>query len=121
MKANMERDMINAKALSKWSTAFLGGVPHGDNYSEPNLAPSDWWKGLERIVPEVLIWGGQWEVLIDSINDFVSKFQKGYGGKCNFIVGEKGAHEQMIIDRILGYKTKSKTGADVEEWIKAKL
>jgi acetyl esterase/lipase len=120
-QTNAERDMFDHHPLELWSGAFLAGAKSGDNYSEPCRAPPSWWEGMDKVVSEVLIWGGEWEVLIDSIREFEAIFRKGYDGKCHAIYGEKAMHEDMIVDVLMGYKTKSKTALDVEDWIRAKL
>lgn len=117
---NCERDIFYSKTLTVWSNAFLGSPENADNYSEPIQAPPEWWNGAERVVEQVLIWGGEWEVLIDSIKEFAIKFEKGYKGKSTFLVTSRAAHEEMILDTILGYK-KGESAQVVEDWVRAKL
>ena len=44
-----------------------------DHYNQPILAPSSWWKDI--VVKDVLITGGDEEVLIDEIREFAAKFK----------------------------------------------
>jgi hypothetical protein len=44
-----------------------------DHYNQPILAPSSWWKDV--VVKDVLITGGDEEVLIDEIREFAAKFK----------------------------------------------
>jgi acetyl esterase/lipase len=125
---NAERDLFDARTLSRWSTAFLGSASPfaGDFYSEPVLASPEWWEPVADIVEEVLIWAGGNEVLADGIVAFAKKFEKGFGskgGRCETVVTKGAAHEEMILERILGYKGDSGTGSQVvvEEWVSAKL
>lgn len=125
---NAERDMFDSRTLARWSAAFLGSSSPfaGDAYSEPVLASAEWWEALADVVDEVLIWGGENEILIDGIEAFASKFSVGFrrrGGHVNVVVTPNAGHEDMIFDRILGYKGDSGTGSQrvVEEWVKAKL
>ena len=123
--ANAERDMFDARPLGRWSAAFLGSDSPfaGDFYNEPVLAAPEWWEPVADIIDEVLIWVGGNEVLRDGIEAFAKKFTKGFGsrgGRVNTVITPKAAHEEMIIERILGYQGDSGTGSQevVQEWVK---
>jgi acetyl esterase/lipase len=125
---NAERDMFDARTLNRWSAAFLGSASHfaGDFYSEPILASPEWWTPIADMVGEVLIWAGDNEILKDGIVAFAQKFSKGFsknGGVVHTVVTPKACHEEMIVERILGYKGDSGTGSQavVEGWVKSKL
>ncbi|KAF1357454.1 alpha/beta hydrolase fold domain-containing protein [Lizonia empirigonia] len=125
---NAERDMFDARTLSRWSAAFLGSASPfaGDPYNEPVLASAEWWEPVANVVDEVLIWGGGNEILIDGIEAFARKFSIGFrrrGGHVNVVVTKGAMHEEMIIERVLGYKGDSGSGSQdvIEGWVKAKL
>lgn len=123
---NAERDAFDARPLTRWSAAFLNSSSPfaGDFYSEPCTAPPSWWEATAGVVGEVLIWGGSYEILLDGIEEFARRFEKGYGGsggKVTTVITDKAAHEEMIIERMLGYKQKSESARAVEDWVKAKL
>jgi acetyl esterase/lipase len=125
---NKEKDMFDGRALSRWSTAFLGSSsPYaGDFYSEPVTAPASWWEATADVIDEVLIWGGGNEILLDGIEEFARRFEKGFGskgGRVNTVITEQAAHIEMIAERILGYKGDSGTGSVhvIHDWAKAKL
>lgn len=125
---NAERDMFDARTLSRWSAAFLNSTSPfaGDPYSEPVLASPEWWEPVADVVGEVLIWGGGNEILIDGIEAFAKKFSVGFrrrGGSVSLVVTKGAMHEEMIIERVLGYKGDSGTGSQkvVESWMRAKL
>ena len=42
-------------------------VPALHYHLEPGIAPDDWWKGLGRVFPRVLITAGEYECIVDSI------------------------------------------------------
>lgn len=120
--------MFDARALKRWSSAFLGSDSPfaGDFYSEPVLAVPSWWENTADVIEEVLIWAGGNEVLLDGIEEFAKRFQKGYGGKggrLTTIITPKAAHVEMVIETILGYTKDSGTGSAkiVKDWVKAKL
>ena len=125
---NAERDMFDARTLNRWSAAFLGdNSPFaGDFYNEPVLAAPEWWAAVADVVEEVLIWAGDNEILKDGILAFADKFTKGFsskGGIAHTVVTPKACHEEMIVERILGYKGDSGTGSHqvVQAWVKSKL
>lgn len=125
---NREKDMFDGRALSRWSTAFLGSTSPfaGDFYNEPVIAPASWWEPTADVISEVLIWAGANEILLDGIEEFARRFERGFGGSggsVNTVVTEKAAHIEMVAERILGYKGDSGSGSKgvVEQWAKAKL
>jgi acetyl esterase/lipase len=125
---NAERDMFDERALKRWSAAFLGSTSPfaGDFYSEPILAAPDWWTPVADVVGDVLIWGGENEVLIDGILAFSEKFTKGFGAKgrsVHTVVTPKACHVEMIVERIMGYKGDTGTGSQqvVQAWVKSQL
>ncbi|KAF2835392.1 alpha/beta hydrolase fold domain-containing protein [Patellaria atrata CBS 101060] len=118
---NASSDAFDGRALGRWSHAFLGSPANSDYYSEPATAPPSWWEGFENIVSEVLIWAGGAEVLIDGIRAFAKRFKAGYKGGLSIVETPRAAHEEMIIDTMLGYKKKGVYQLEVENWVKAKL
>ncbi|KAL1797718.1 hypothetical protein ACET3X_004324 [Alternaria dauci] len=126
--ANAQRDMFDARCLSRWAKGFLGSDSPfaGDFYNEPVYAAPEWWEPVANVVEQVLIWAGDNEVLKDGIEEFAKKFAKGFGSKGGLvttIVTPKACHEEMIIERLLGYKGDSGTGSQqvLESWVKSKL
>ncbi|QDS77322.1 hypothetical protein FKW77_004794 [Venturia effusa] len=129
---NAESDMFDAVALDRWASAFLGsnkreGILMGDSYSEPLLAESAWWSGAPKAVNDIMIWAGGAELFLDGIKLFAEKFEKGWvsgGGdrkNVKLVITPKHAHEEMIVDYMLGYKTKGDAALAVEDWVKSKL
>lgn len=49
------------------------GSAKPDNYNQPILAPSSWWE--DAPVKDVLITGGDEEILVDEIREFAAKFK----------------------------------------------
>lgn len=72
VRDNINKDIIETTSVGRWGRDFLAGR-HGDNYSQPFLAPSDWWKDLKT--KDVLIMAGSDEILLSSITQFVEKFK----------------------------------------------
>ena len=93
------------------------GKAAADRYNQPYLADASWFKGLDKVAKDILIWGGGAELLIDSIN-FVSKRLKEAHPRVDLVIGPGAAHEDFIFDKLLGYKQSKSGGAEVvESWV----
>lgn len=74
LERNRYKDLISKEVLAKWSTAYLGGEgKKGDAWSEPFLAPTEWWKGARA--DRVLILAGEDEILLSAVQEFVDRFK----------------------------------------------
>lgn len=91
-----------------------------DNYNQPILADVSWFSGIENKVKDILIWGGGGEVLIDSIDVISKKLKEAYA-KTEYVLEPGAAHEEFIMERLLGYKEKAEGTKLVESWLKARL
>lgn len=69
---NRRKDCLSKLSEARWAQDYVNGRPF-DNWSEPGLAPSEWWKGSR--VEEVLVLAGSDEILLDGTKDFVEKLQ----------------------------------------------
>lgn len=70
--ANRGRDCISIKSELAWANSYTGGNPF-DAWSEPALAPAEWWKGVR--VRDFLVLAGSDEILLTGIGGFVDKVQ----------------------------------------------
>lgn len=143
---NAQSDYITSKAIKRASEAYLGVGYHHDDYTQPINAPFESWERVaDHVVGEVMIWAGGGEVLIDEISEFARVLKKVLmeedvgatesvlgvhplqgGEKCsrsrlNFVVTEKAAHEQMILDHFFLRKKKGNGSSDIEHWFGAVL
>ncbi len=91
-----------------------------DNYNQPILADSTWFKGLDKCVKDILVWGGGGEVLLDSIQAIAKKLKEAHP-RTEEVIQAGAAHEDFIIDRVLGYSQKAEGTKLVESWITARL
>ncbi|EME87799.1 uncharacterized protein MYCFIDRAFT_129523 [Pseudocercospora fijiensis CIRAD86] len=118
-KRNATSDMIPPIAVGRWASLFKGSKP-SDEYNEPILADAKWFSSLDKIVKDVLVWGGDNEVLIDSIQDF-TKTLKAAHSKVELVVEKGAAHEDFLIDKLLGYAEKAEGTQLVESWIAERI
>ncbi|KAF2822349.1 alpha/beta-hydrolase [Ophiobolus disseminans] len=135
---NIKLDMLSPLALRKWSAMFLNkantddpeadpGPVSGDAYTEACKNPASWWTGLHKVVGDVFVAYGSYEVLADPIKELEKNLIAGWaagGGDPNrviFVEGAKEAHIAPIIDIMTpSRKTKSSTQTAIEEWYKAR-
>ncbi|KAF2173052.1 hypothetical protein M409DRAFT_17002 [Zasmidium cellare ATCC 36951] len=112
-------DMLAVSAVERWASQFLGDRS-ADNYVEAANADASWWSGLDKVVKDVIIWGGGAERLLDGINEFANKLKSAH--KNTEIVIEPGAaHDDFIADVFLGKKEKSEATKVVESWIAERI
>ncbi|KAL9091653.1 MAG: hypothetical protein Q9165_004729 [Trypethelium subeluteriae] len=114
--ANVLKDVIGVPLVTRMAASFMGGAPP-DAYNQPVLAPEDWFEGSERVVRRIWVYGGRWEILMDSIEKVAGLLAEGHAD-VRVVVQEDGVHEDMITDRQLGYTHKAKGTVWVEDFIK---
>ncbi|KAF2670028.1 alpha/beta-hydrolase [Microthyrium microscopicum] len=148
-KDNAESDYLTIAALNRASSTFIG-PGNIDEYAEPIRAPPEWWKSVaERVVDEVMIWGGGGEILIDSIRIFANAIAEGFasadvayiyagattnkdmnGGVFRRRIGRervfyvetpRASHEEQIMNYTLNIKGKTPAATVIEEWVNARL
>ena len=91
-----------------------------DMYNQPIIADSNWFKGLDNVVKEIMVWGGGGEVLIDSI-DASTKILKAAHPRVEYVVEPGAAHDDFILEKAFGYKNKAQGTVAIESWMKARL
>lgn len=144
-KGNEKSDYLTVTALNRASTTFIGSGTAHDEYSEPVTAPVEWWREVaEKVVDEVLVWGGGGEVLIDGIRAFgghlISGFREpavveaekaagneaaegirtldeGKGDRVKLVVSPGEAHEEMIIDYVLKIRKEEEGSREIKKWL----
>ncbi|KAK5170203.1 uncharacterized protein LTR77_004789 [Saxophila tyrrhenica] len=119
VRRNQSSDMVTPAAANRWSSLFLGSSKI-DNYNQTILVNPEWFKGLDSKVKDILVWGGGGEVLIDSIEASTKKLQQAHP-RVEYVVQPGAAHEDFIIDKLLGYKEKGEGTVVVESWMKTRL
>lgn len=115
---NQHSDMLVAAAEDQWAAAYRG-TADSDAYTEPAMAPAEWWHGLDHVVKDVFVWCGGGEVLIDGITEVAEKI-KSVHRNTTFYLSPRSGHEEMIFDVLLGYE-KSDSSKAVEAWLFERL
>lgn len=136
---NKTLDMLTPIALRKGSAMFLNiadsanlesdpGPVSGDVWTEASLNPASWWHGAHRIVSDVFVWSGGYEVFADSIKDLRRHLSEGWvegGGemaRVTFLETPKEAHVRPIVDIMSsGRAYKSDAQVAIEGWYKLGL
>lgn len=131
--------MLPPSAIHRWVNLFLGSKP-SDEYSEAGRADASWFSGLESIVKDVLIWGGEStcrivlislnghhtntstteEVLVDSIQALGKTLTSAHP-RVEVVIEPGAAHEDFIFDTLFGYKEKGQGTTLIESWLTVRL
>lgn len=142
METNKRSDYLTKAALNKASAAFIGPGAKHDAYSQPIDAPAEWWKEVaDKVVEDVMVWGGGGEVLIDGIRTFAANVISGFEGaegerpaaiangmsnvaaesekhiRAKLVVSPHEAHEEMIINYLLYIKKEDDGGRQIKKWL----
>ncbi|KAK3673418.1 hypothetical protein LTR78_006652 [Recurvomyces mirabilis] len=116
---NQHSDLVTPVAAKRWSANYMGNAKL-DNYTQAADADEKWFSGLDKVVRDVLVYGGGGEVLIDSIKLFGAKLKRAHS-KAELVVLPKAAHIDMIIDKSFGYKGKAEGTQLIESWMSAAI
>jgi acetyl esterase/lipase len=100
-------------------TKIAGPAPF-DNYNQPVLAPADWFSGIDKLVKGILVWGGEQEVLIDSI-DAIAKTLKSVSSNVEYVRSQGGAHVGWLSHKLLMISGKEESTQAIESWMAARL
>lgn len=142
---NARSDYLTKRALNRASYAFIGKGKEHDFYSQPILAPAEWWKDVaNKAVEDMMICGGGGELLIDGIRKYAGTITEGFeeadgdteksgeeksekttsltGKKrVHFVESPREAHEEMIIDIVIRKGGKGAGAKAVDGWLSARL
>lgn len=90
MTAFATRDSVHPTFAKRWLETWKGGAKD-DEYSAPEIASPDWWKGTN--VSSMLVTVGEDEILRDPVISWMGKFKQGAGeGVVKLVVGKKETH-----------------------------
>ena len=118
---NSARDMMPSSTYQICADAAREGItPALHNYLEPGIAPRDWWKGLRRVFPRVLITAGEYEGIIDQIQRIGEVIAEEVKDTTVFVL-PGGVHE----DFMLSFESEEGARGDdyklVVSWLSASL
>lgn len=136
--SNATLDLLAPLPLRKWSAMFLNkanasdpesdpGPISGDAWAEACLNPSSWWDGMHKVVSDIFVWWGSYEVFVDPIRELESNFKAGWtsgGGALDrvmFLETPKEVHTAPIVDTVVGGAKKGDAQVLIEEWFKGRL
>ncbi|KAK3619502.1 hypothetical protein LTR56_024003 [Elasticomyces elasticus] len=108
-------DMVTVSAAKRWSANYLGDAKL-DFYNQPADADDQWFTGLDKKVKDVLVYAGGGEILLDSINAF-TKILKQAHPRVELVIQPGVAHDDIILDKVLGYQKKAEGTKVIESWI----
>ncbi|PLB43513.1 alpha/beta hydrolase fold protein [Aspergillus steynii IBT 23096] len=116
IQQNRDKDMIPEIALVNWSREYLGGK-EGDEWSEPNRAPVEWWRDAREKTQRLLFLTGNDEILFSAIDAFVKKVQT-VVPDATYVVGHRETHVAPVYSgQFLNEETQQ--GKALESWLAA--
>lgn len=74
-RTNQIYEPSSTYTLNNWIGGYLKSPGDSDNWSEPLRADATWWKGLDRVLKEMLITVAKHEVFADDVKALVPKIQ----------------------------------------------
>ena len=120
---NARKDELTPGFLVKCSTSFLGTpYPHAvdanTNYTQPALAEAEWWDGIP--VDDILITGGEDEILIDGVKAVAARLAKGRNG-VQLLAAKDEAHEGPLLATLLAEPELGASADMIKSWVKSRL
>ncbi|KAL3471225.1 Alpha/Beta hydrolase protein [Aspergillus californicus] len=112
-------DLVTPAVGQLWSAGYIGTAP-SDFYTDLNDAPTDWYATFP--VRKILVCGGEREILLPVIEDFVEKLRAGFkGGEVEFCIGKGEGHVAPVYNLYLGDKRETQQGQRAKMFIKTLL
>lgn len=105
--SNSQYDTLSGETFRAWITSFRAnsnistddGLAADGVYTEPLLAPHDWWSNLtSHVVDRMFISAGNNECLRDTIVAFQEKMKAVNGLDVTFVLEENGIHDSPLMD-----------------------
>ncbi|GJJ14097.1 hypothetical protein Clacol_008354 [Clathrus columnatus] len=98
-------DVLIPSQLRYWADTFRNGTliqngsSENDGYwAEPRKAPNDWWSGSERVVNNIMLTSGAWEILHDDVQDFGKLLKEVRGDGVDVVEEADGIHIGPTMD-----------------------
>ncbi|KAL4748807.1 hypothetical protein BDW72DRAFT_205322 [Aspergillus terricola var. indicus] len=111
-------DLITPVVGPLWGSGYVGKAPK-DFYTDLSDAPVEWFAKFP--VRKILVCGGEREILLPVIEDFVEKLRKGFKGDVEFCVGKGEGHVAPVYNLYLGDKRETQQGTRAKSFIRGLL
>ncbi|KAL4790331.1 Alpha/Beta hydrolase protein [Aspergillus venezuelensis] len=107
-------DLITPAVGPLWGGGYVGAAPK-DFYTDLSDAPIEWYANFP--VRKILVCGGEREILLPVIEDFVEKLRKGFPGNVEFCIGKGEGHVAPVYNLYLGDKRETQQGRRAQGFI----
>ncbi|KAL2869431.1 lipase/thioesterase family protein [Aspergillus lucknowensis] len=107
-------DLITPAVGQLWGSGYIGTAP-SDFYTDLSNAPTEWYAKFP--IRKILVCGGEREILLPVIEDFVEKLRKGFKGEVQFCVGKGEGHVAPVYNLYLGDQRETQQGARAKAFI----
>ncbi|KAL4867834.1 hypothetical protein BDV12DRAFT_110957 [Aspergillus spectabilis] len=111
-------DLITPVVGPLWGGGYIGKAPK-DFFTDLSDAPPEWFAKFP--IRKILVCGGEREILLPVIEDFVEKLRAGFKGDVEFCIGKGEGHVAPVYNLYLGDKRETQQGARAKLFIKELL
>ncbi|KAL4915454.1 Alpha/Beta hydrolase protein [Aspergillus aurantiobrunneus] len=108
-------DLITPIVGPLWGGGYIGTAPK-DFYTDLSEAPPEWFAKFP--IRKILVCGGEREILLPVIEDFVEKLRAGFKGSVDFCVGKGEGHVAPVYNLYLGDRRETQQGARAKLFIR---
>lgn len=108
-------DLITPVVGPLWGGGYIGSADK-DFYTDLSDAPASWFAQFP--VRRILVCGGEREILLPVIQDFVDKLRQGFPGELEFCIGKGEGHVAPVYNRYIGDTRETQQGATAKRFIR---
>jgi acetyl esterase/lipase len=84
------------------------------------LSPKEWFSDLDKTVKGIIVWGGEQEVLIDSIDAIAQRLKDSFSNT-EYVRSPGGAHVGWLSHKLIGIPGKEESTQAIESWMTVRL
>ncbi|KAL4923793.1 lipase/thioesterase family protein [Aspergillus undulatus] len=111
-------DLITPVVGPLWGGGYIGAAPK-DLYTDLSDAPPEWFAKFP--IRRILVCGGEREILLPVIEDFVEKLRAGFQGNVEFCIGKGEGHVAPVYNLYIGDKRETQQGTRATSFIRELL
>jgi hypothetical protein len=116
-EANQDLDVVKLGTFRYWGRSYMEPIPESQRvYVQAGTVPSNWFKGVDRLVDRFLVTAGGSEMLRDDVVEFSEMLMKVHPD-VQLDVEEGALHDEPIFDLGAGIKRLNPTTNLIIDWL----